>query len=158
MDIFGKKEDALIINLEKISKSYISDISQKIVNNVVDGNADPMQEYIKAKGLSELSAQIMDGLKDEAIREAEKYADGDKILGCKFQVKNTPTTYDFSHDDEWRILNQEIENLKARQKQREKKMFDAMKYVELTDEYGELIPAAEIKKQGGQTIAITIPS
>jgi hypothetical protein len=158
MDIFGKKEDALIINLEKISKSYISDISQKIVNNVVDGNADPMQEYIKAKGLSELSAQIMDGLKDEAIREAEKYADGDKILGCKFQVKNTPTTYDFSHDDEWRILNQEIENLKARQKQREKKMLDAMKYVELTDEYGELIPAAEIKKQGGQTIAITIPS
>lgn len=157
MDIFGKKEDALIINLEKISKSYISDISQKIVNNVVDGNADPMQEYIKAKGLSELSAQIMDGLKDEAIREAEKYADGDKILGCKFQVKNTPTTYDFSHDDEWSSLERQIQLLKDEQKKREKKMLDAMKYAELTDENGEVIPPAEIKKQGGQTLAITIP-
>jgi hypothetical protein len=158
MNIFSKKEEGIVINLETITKSYLSDVSQRIIGNVMDGNADPMQEYIKAKGLSELSNQIMDGLKDEAIREAEKYPDGDKILGCKFQVKSTPTTYDFSHDDEWRILNQEIENLKARQKQREKKMFDAMKYVELTDEYGELIPAAEIKKQGGQTIAITIPS
>lgn len=157
MDIFNKKEEAIVVNLDTITKSYLTDISQRIISNVMDGESDPMQEYIKAKGLSELSSQIMDGLKDEAIREAEKYSGEDKIFGCKVQIKSTPTTYEFSHDDEWAVLNREIENLRAKQKEREKKMLDAMKYSELTDEYGEIIPPAEVKKQGGQTIAITIP-
>jgi hypothetical protein len=72
-------------------------------------------------------------------------------------VKSTPTTYDFSHDDEWRILNENVEAMKAKMKEREAQMIEATKYAELVTTSGEIIPAAEIKKQGGSTLSITIP-
>jgi hypothetical protein len=156
MDIFGKQE-GLVINLDNITKSHLSDVSDKIIKNVMDGNEDAIQQYIKAKGLSELASQVLEGLKDEAVREAEKYGNDVVISGCKVQIKNTPTSYDFSHDSEWSIINNDIEKLKAELKAREKKMLDAMNYSELVDDSGEIIPPAQVKKSGGQTLAITIP-
>lgn len=157
MNIFEKKQEGLVIDLENITKSSIAEVSDKIIANVMDGNEDALKAYIKAKGLSELSSIIIDGLKEEAIKEAEKYSSDENIFGCKVQVKSTPTTYDFSHDDEWKAISNEMEQLKTKQKAREKKMLDAINYAELTDEFGEIIPPASIKKQGGQTLAITIP-
>lgn len=158
MDIFSKKEEGLVINLDNISKTYLSDVADRIISNVMDGDADPLKEYIKAKGLSELSSQILDGLKDEAIREAEKYENDAVVSGCKVQIKNTPTTYDFSHNDEWALLNAQLDSVKKQMKQIEQKMLDAMKYAEVIDDRtGEVIPPAIVKKEGSQTIAITIP-
>lgn len=158
MDIFSTKNDSLVINLENITKTGLSDFAEKIISNVMDGNADPIREYIKAKGLAELAAQISEGLKDEAIREVEKYSGQETIYGCKIQVKGTPTTYDFSHNDEWALLNAQLDSIKKQMKSIEQKMIDAMKYAEIIDDRtGEVIPPARIKKEGGQTIAITIP-
>lgn len=158
MDIFAKKEKGLIINLDNITKTYLGDVADRIISNVMDGDADPLQEYIKAKGLSELSSQILEGLKDEALREAEKYENEAIVSGCKIQIKNTPTTYDFSHNDEWALLNAQLDSVKKQMKQIEQKMLDAMKYAEVIDDRtGEVIPPAQIKKAGGQTLAVTIP-
>lgn len=158
MNIFDTKQDGLVINLDGITKSHIAEISDKIISNVMDGNEDALKAYIKAKGLSELASSIVDGLKDEAIKEAEKYSDSETVFGCKVQVKNTPTTYDFSHNDEWALLNSRLDSIKREMKQIEQKMLDAMKYAEVVDDRtGEVIPPAQIKKAGSQTLAITIP-
>jgi hypothetical protein len=61
------------------------------------------------------------------------------------------------HDDEWRILNENIEALKVKMKERETQMIEATKYAELVSTSGEIIPPAEVKKQGGTTLSITIP-
>lgn len=158
MDIFNTSNQGLAINLETITKSVLSDISERIISNVMDGDADPLKEYIKAKGLSELASQILDGLKDEAVREAEKYGSESTVSGCKIVLKSTPTTYDFSHNDEWALLNAQLDSVKKQMKQIEQKMIDAMKYAEIIDDRtGEVIPPAQVKKAGGQTLAITIP-
>ena len=73
MNIFDKKQQEIVIDLENITKSSIAEVSDKIIANVMDGNEDALKAYIKAKGLSELSSIIIDGLKEEAIKEAEKY-------------------------------------------------------------------------------------
>jgi len=157
MDIFSENNGNLSIKIERVSKSAIHEIANSVVSYVLDGNDDPLKEFIKAKALSEIASEISDGLKDDAIREAEKYDLNDSVFGCKVVLKSTPTSYDFSHDGEWKSVNDEIEKLKSRLKDREKKMIDAMKYSELTDELGEVIPPARIKKEGSQTIAVNIP-
>lgn len=157
MDIFNENNGSLSIKIERVSKAAIQEIANSIVSNVLKGNEDPLKEYIKAKALADIASEISEGLKDDAISEAEKYDLNDPVFGCKVVLKSTPTSYDFSHDGEWKSVNQEMEKLKIRLKEREKKMIDAMKYSELTDEFGEVIPPAMIKKEGSQTISINIP-
>ena len=157
MDIFNEQMEKAGINLSSVSKSSLRDIADTIISSSSNGDTDPLMEYIKAKGIAELSSMIVDGLKDLAIDEASKYSDADTVLGCKIQVKNISDTYDFSHDDEWNGIKADIDKLKAMLKQREEKMIDAMKYSELVDENGEVIPPATVKKFGGSTIAVTIP-
>jgi hypothetical protein len=157
MNIFEEKERGILISLDNVTKESLNKIAQKIVKNVVEGHSDALQDYIKAKALAEVSDTIISSIKDLAIDEAEKYEQGASVLGCKFQVKNTADTYDFSHDDEWRILNEELERIKSKMKEREKQMIDAVGYSEITDKYGEIIPSAILKKKGSKTIAITIP-
>jgi chemotaxis protein CheY-P-specific phosphatase CheC len=156
MNIF-EDNNGLVLSLDNMSKSAINEIANRIVTNVSDGHTNALQEYIKAKGLSELSDIIVSGIKDLAIDEASKYEDGASVLGCKFQVKSLSDSYDFSNDDEWNLLNQELTRIKDRMKQREKQMIEAMNYSEIVDKNGEIIPSAILKKRGGKTIAITIP-
>ena len=157
MDIFREQGNGLSIGIDNITKSNLSQMAGGVIHNVLNGNTDALHEYIKAKALSELASMMVDGLKEVALSEADKYAGQENIFGCKVVVKSTPTSYDFMHDDEWRILSENIEALKVKMKERETQMIEATKYAELVSTSGEVIPAAEVKKQGGTTLSITIP-
>jgi hypothetical protein len=157
MDIFKEEDNVLSIGIDNITKSNLSKMADGIIHNVLNGNTDALHEYIKAKALSELAGMMVEGLKEVALNEADKYAGQESIFGCKVVVKSTPSSYDFSHDDEWRILSENIESLKTKLKERESEMIEATKYAELVSTSGEVIPPAEIKKQGGTTLSITIP-
>lgn len=157
MDIFKEENNVISIGIDNITKSNLSNMASGVIHNVLNGNTDALHEYIKAKALSEMATMMVDGLKEAALSEADKYAGQENIFGCKVVVKSTPTSYDFSHDDEWRILNESIEALKVKMKERETQMIEATKYAELVTTDGEVIPAAEVKKQGGTTLSITIP-
>lgn len=158
MNIFEEKNKGIVFSLDNLSKSTILDISSAIIKNVVDGNTDPLKEYIKAKGLSELSDSITSGIKELAIDEADRYQDGDTVMGCKFQVRSLADSYDFSHNDEWMLLNAQLDSVKKQMKEIEQKMIDAMKYAEIVDDRtGEVIPPAILKKKGSKTLAITMP-
>ena len=41
-------------------------------------------------------------------------------MGCTVVVKSTPTTYDYSHNDEWVALSNEIAKLTEKRKEIEK--------------------------------------
>lgn len=157
INIFEEKEAGLSILLDNLSKDYISKLSSSVVHNVMEGNEYAIEQYVKAKGLSEIANSIMDSLKDLAISESYNYGSDDKIFGCNFQIKSTNASYDFSHDDEWSKLNESLDAIKQKMKAREKQMVDALQYAELIDNNGEVIPKAVIKKESGTTIAILIP-
>jgi formiminotetrahydrofolate cyclodeaminase len=155
-DIFAEKDGYGLISLQDINKITLSSISDKVVMGVVNGYEDALEVYIKAKALSQIADNIIDRVKEEAITDAERAA-GSNTLGCEVQVKSVPNQFSFSHDDEWRLLDEEIKKLSERKKAREKQMVEAMKYAELVDVDGFIIPPAEIKKYGGTTLSIIIP-
>lgn len=157
IDIFKEEDKFLVLALENLSKAYLQSIAENISNSVFDGNEYALPTYIKAKGLEEIAKAIQESIKESAIDEAQAYRKDEKVLGCEFLVKNTPTTYDFSHNDEWRILNDEITKLKAQQKEIEKQMVLAMGMAQMVNTDGVVIEPAVVKKDGGQTIQINIP-
>jgi hypothetical protein len=157
MDIFETKNAGLSINLGRLSKQGLNAMSQLIIESVMEGNEYAIEQYVKAKGLVELGNSIVDGLKDLAINEANNYSPQDKVLGCSFQVKATPTTYDFSHNEEWALLNAHLEATKKKMKFIESQMIEAMNHNQFVDVDGVIIEPAKVKKQGGTTIAINIP-
>lgn len=157
IDIFKEEDKFLVLALENLSKAYLQSIAENISNSVFDGNEYALPTYIKAKGLEEIAKAIQESIKESAIDEAQAYRKDEKVLGCEFLVKNTPTTYDFSHNDEWRILNDEITKLKAQQKEIEKQMILAMGMAQMVNTDGVVVEPAVVKKDGGQTIQINIP-
>jgi hypothetical protein len=157
IDIFKEEDKFLVLALENLSKAYLQSIAENISNSVFDGNEYALPTYIKAKGLEEIAKAIQESIKESAIDEAQDYRKDEKVLGCEFLVKNTPTTYDFSHNDEWRILNDEITKLKAQQKEIEKQMILAMGMAQMVNTDGVVVEPAVVKKDGGQTIQINIP-
>lgn len=157
IDIFKEDDKGMVLALDNLSKAYLQSIAENISNSVFNGNEYALPTYIKAKGLEEIAKAIQESIKESAIDEAQDYRKDEKVLGCEFLVKNTPTTYDFSHNDEWRILNDEITKLKAQQKEIEKQMILAMGMAQMVNTDGVVIEPAVVKKDGGQTIQINIP-
>lgn len=157
MDIFKEENNSVSIALDRLSKAYLSNLASAVVRKVDEGEESALEQYIKAKGVADLASEIMDKLKESAMDEAQDYGDTDKVLGCQFQVRNNANSYDFSHDNTWRYLNDTLASVKEDMKIREKQMLDAMKYAELVDDNGEVITPAVLKKAGGTTIAIVIP-
>ena len=158
IDIFKEDSSGMVIALDNMSKANLSSIASQIVSTSVDGGyEDPLEAYVKAKGLSEIADGIMSGLKEYAIKDAYKFDKDQKVMGCSVLVKSTPNTYDFSHNPSWVHLNNEINRLKAEQKEIEKQMILAIGYSEMISADGELIEPAVVKKAGGETIQVTIP-
>ena len=158
MDIFNEDlNTGIAFAPGKISKESIDNKAASICSDVMEGHLCPLETYIKAKAVSEVSSSICKSIKDEAISEASKYSNGDKVLGVEFLTKSTPTQYDFMDDGEWLLLDAKIKSLKTQQKEIEGKMILAMNYSEMIDDTGVVITPAKIKKGGGTTIQINIP-
>lgn len=155
IDIF--ENENFVLKQYEISKSGLANVALQAIQPVIDGEVDALETFIKAKGLLEIASNVMEGVKDDAIKEASKYSKEDTLLGCGFLVKSVANTYDYSNNDEWVRLNEQINKLKAEQKEIEKNMVIAIGYSEMVDKDGVIIEPAVIKKAGGETIQINIP-
>ena len=155
IDIF--ENENFVLKQYELSKSGFAKVASQVIEPVMAGEVDALQTFIKAKGLLEIATVILEGVKEEALSEASKYSKEDKILGCGFLVKSVANTYDYSNNEEWVRLNEQINELKAVQKEIEKKMVIAMGYSEMVDKDGVVIEPAVIKKAGGDTLQINIP-
>jgi hypothetical protein len=157
IDIFKEETNGMVLSLDNLSKEYLQSVASDIAKSVYEGNEYALPTYIKAKGLEEIAKSIQESIKEAAIDDAQDYRKDEKVLGCEFLIKSTPTTYDFSHNDEWVNLNNEINRLKALQKDIEKQMILATTVSQLVTNDGVVIEPAQIKKPGGETIQINIP-
>jgi hypothetical protein len=157
IDIFKEETNGMVLSLDNLSKEYLQSVANKIAKSVYDGEEYALPAYIKAKGLEEIAKSIQESIKEAAIDDAQDYRKDEKVLGCEFLIKSTPTTYDFSHNDEWIHLNNEIARLKAHQKEIEKQMILATTVAQMVNNDGVVIEPAIVKKDGGQTIQINIP-
>lgn len=101
----------------------IIEILQDLNDAVLNGDKEALPTFIELKGVEKLLKQVLTGMQDAAIDEAERYGKGEHELnGAKFQVKNAAGRWDYKECKEWADKKDELgqieEALKALYKAR----------------------------------------
>lgn len=84
------------------TKSAIDIVAEPIVQQVIDGNFNPLEFQVKAKFIVEVLNNALKQTKELAIQECEK---GTKELyGAKIEIVETGTKYDYKSNELWQEL------------------------------------------------------
>ena len=127
--------------------NYLLDLNEKGIN----GEINPLEAYIDLKSIESCLKDVLKGLQEDAINEAEKYGKGEhEAFGAKFNIRNGATRYDFKKIAEWAEMSAK---LKAFEEARKSIIKSGQS--EVYDANGELIELP-IVKPGATTIAIKL--
>ena len=113
------------IGEKNLTKSEIGSQSSLLIQSIIEGEIDPLRAVAKIKYLSEtLNTTLKDDrVKDAVLKEIDKNGGKEATaFGVRFQQKEMGVSYDYSIccDPEYDNLLKEMEDLKARMKEREK--------------------------------------
>jgi hypothetical protein len=101
--------------------------------------------------------EAIDGLKDEAMAEAERYGPDDKAWrGVEFRVRNGRAYYDYSHDPTWMELKAAEKATAAARKGREQFLRSLDEEIVVRDT-GEIVRPAKVAKVGRAVLALQFP-
>ena len=108
-----------------LSKETMQMQSSALIQPIIDGEIDPLRAVAKIRFLSDMLAATLkdDRVKDVVLSEIDKNG-GKEVtaFGVKFSQKEMGVSYDYTvcQDPEYNRLAGEMEDLKARMKEREK--------------------------------------
>lgn len=110
---------------ENLTKTAISDQSNLLIQSIIGGEIDPLRAIAKIRFLSDMLAAALkdDRVKDTILTEIDRNGGKEaSAFGVKFQQKEMGVSYDYTvcGDPEYDQLAAEMEDLKARMKEREK--------------------------------------
>lgn len=110
---------------ENLTKTAISDQSNLLIQSIIGGEIDPLRAVAKIRFLSDMLASALkdDRVKDAILTEIDRNGGKEaSAFGVKFQQKEMGVSYDYTvcGDPEYDQLAAEMEDLKARMKEREK--------------------------------------
>lgn len=99
----------LIITKDNLTKNYLENISQSLIQRVKDGEYDAIEVYIQLKAYEKVISETIKEIQHDAITEAENYGKLERIkFGVSFELTSGRATYDFEADEEFRQLNEKL--------------------------------------------------
>lgn len=142
----------MIVLSENISKSDIQKAANNVINEVLDGNVDPVKTYVQLKAIMAACKQAIDGIEQEAIGESYKHSGKSfTMLGANVAKKEGSLLLDYEADPVYVKMKEAV---KAREAQL-KSAYDMSKRgdVYITGD-GEEVPVVP-PKPTKPTLAIT---
>lgn len=95
------------------TKSEIALAAEKLVSNVIEGEMSPLLAYGQLAALEQTIKEAKERIAESALAEAERYEGGGKqVFGaynCEFQVKEAGVKYDYSENEHWRTLKEQVD-------------------------------------------------
>ncbi len=74
------------------------DFILSIRDKVLDGDAEPIKNYVQLKKIMEVAKGCMEEIQPDAITDAQRYGKGEFVIdGAKVQVKESGGKWDFSN-------------------------------------------------------------
>ena len=102
------------------TKTQVSNAVQAIATIVENGEVDPLKALAcltaYEKAFADAKKAIMEYAKSEAMKYTEKTI---SLGGAKFQLKETGVKYDYSGDETWRQIKEQMDGIAAELKGRE---------------------------------------
>ncbi len=150
-----------LISLEvpaRVNKTVIKGLA----NNIIDKAIDEGRVLKVAEGLSVMEKLV------KAIREEDRFVDAvvDEVTinnrlvttpnGTLIEVTEVAVKYDYSYDEEWRIIQEQIEQLTLQRKEREAVLRTAKDGKEKIDEStGEVIYGATKRSKTSYKVTLS---
>jgi hypothetical protein len=146
-----------------ITKAGISELSEKFVSAVIDGDEDPIAQIVKLRSVVEAGKKALDDdrVRESVITECERNG-GERIWqGVSVKVKETGARYDYSvcGDPVLERLYEEMARLDAAVKEREnflKNVPDGTLFVD--DETGEVYKLRPALKRAKESFVVAFKS
>lgn len=124
------------------SKFSIELLKQTIVNHFRESGESPLEMLVKSEALTQLLEGIKAELKADVISELDKYPQGKaEVLGAELAKMESGVKYAYDGDYTWTKLNQEVEAVKYKMKEREA-LLKTIKEPLVDPETGELVHPA----------------
>lgn len=153
----------LVLSTEKLTKSEMKRFSDSMINDVLDGNVDPIQSVIQARYIYDAVGGFLKDkqVNETVVREIEKYGRDCILHGVQLQLRNTGVKYSFDgcNDPVYNELKRQLDELSAKIKARE----EFLKHVpedglEVADpDTGEMSHVWRPAKSCNESFAITFP-
>lgn len=149
-----------ILKNQQITKEDIQIAASSLLEQLDNGEINPLALLQRIKAVSKLEEMIKDRLRDAAVTEALKYKEKEVALfGSSFKVTESGVSYDYSGcgDPIWQQLNQTFESAKQSMKDRETFLRSIKGHETVIDESsGEIVTVYEPVRKSTTTVQVTI--
>ncbi len=146
------------INTKVITKDTENKIANAMIKQVLDGDIDAVQSYVKLTVLGNSIKQAKDAIHNETYFEMEKYGREDRTMyGCKFITGVRKPDLDYSQDGTWVELNKAVGDAAEALKMHEQFLKSLQSDDILDGRTGENYVRPKEKNNGRQTISIKVP-
>lgn len=136
-----------------LSLNSIQTEVDKIKKEIEAGNLNPLDVYIKAKYLKDITESLMKQIKAPVKEEIDLYSKADSVkFGAKFSIRNGYEILDYSSDSEYKELEEKIKDRKELLKEARNSQ---KKGIALVTEDADIIEPPEVKSIVEDSIIIT---
>lgn len=121
------------------NKFNVELLKQRIVSHFKETGESPLTMLVRAEALQQLLDGIRAELKEDVIAELDRYPQGKaEVLGAELSKMESGVKYAYDGDYTWSKLNQEVESVKYKLKEREA-LLKTIKEPLVDPETGEMI-------------------
>ena len=102
------------------TKTEVANQAKKLIEQVTEGEVSAMRVYAMMTALEKVAADVKKGIIENVLTEHERY--GEKTTtayGATYERCEVGVKYDYTEDEEWRMLQENIDAIKIEQKARE---------------------------------------
>ena len=102
------------------TKTEVANQVNKLIEQVTEGEVSAMRVYAMMTALEKVASDVKKGILENVLTEHDRY--GEKTTtayGATYERCEVGVKYDYTEDEEWRMMQENIEAIKIEQKARE---------------------------------------
>lgn len=102
------------------TKMEVANQVSKLIEQVKEGEVEAMRVYAMMTALEKVAADVKKGIIENVLTEHDRY--GEKTTtayGVTYERCEVGVKYDYTEDEEWRMLEENIKAIRTEQKARE---------------------------------------
>lgn len=102
------------------TKTEVANQASKLIEQVKEGEVEAMRVYAMMTALEKVAADVKKGIMENVLTEHERY--GEKtttVYGVTYERCEVGVKYDYTGDEEWCMMQENIDAIKIEQKARE---------------------------------------
>lgn len=102
------------------TKTEVANQASKLIDQVKEGEVEAMRVYAMMTALEKVAADVKKGILENVLTEHDRY--GEKtttVYGATYERCEVGVKYDYTEDEEWRMMQENIDAIKVEQKARE---------------------------------------